>query len=519
MAVDAIKNLDLRRSPKPVVNSDVYGVSKKSGSRSGQMSKWLVNRLNRSSERSERETVVERSMDVVANDAHAASTIDSMGINISGTGLTPQANPYAKLLGWNREQSRYFQDQAEAAWTLWSKHADIRGRLKFWQIQYIAAYSMLMKGEFFRQPVMVDRPLVPFSFALQGIDPSRIFTPSDKRTDSKIRDGIVLGEYGEPVGYCVANTREMYSRMSLNSDKFTIIPAQNSHRPGMLHGFIQKEDEQGRGIPILSPAMKLIRDLADYLDFELIGAIITSSFPLFIETSDPGGTAMGLGSNLDGTSVTSSSDSRYQEVEPGQILYGNLNQRPHVLKTDRPGNAFDTFVERLLRAIGAAAGQPYEVIAKDFSKTNYSSARAALLEAWRVYAFYQKWLVDTLCQPCWDMVMEEAWLRGMIVLPKGSPDFYEARHLYTRAMWIPPKKGSVDPKKEMDAYIMAKEHNMMTLAQIAAELGGDWESNIEQRGIEIEMEREKGAMVAQTSIVINSEKEEKEGDDKKTSDD
>ena len=60
---------------------------------------------------------------------------------------------------------------------------------------------------------------------------------------------------------------------------------------------------------------------------------------------------------------------------------------------------------------------PYEIVARDVSKTNYSSARAALLEAWRIFGFYQKWLVDSFCQKVWEMVLEEAWLRGMITLP------------------------------------------------------------------------------------------------------
>lgn len=490
MAVDKIKNLDLRRNVTPVTGGSVYGVGKISGSHRGQLSKWIVQKLNRFSERTERETTLERSMDVVSNDAHAASIVDGMAVNIAGTGLVPQSTPNAKALGWSDDDVRRFQDQSEDVFALWSKHADVRGRLEFWQIQYLSVYSMLMKGEFFRQPVMVERPFVPFYLALQSIDPSRVFTPSDKLSNQSIRDGIEHGSYGEPSACYVANTNGMYVRGALPSSAMRKIPFKNAHRPGMLHGFIQKEDDQVRGVPVLSPAMKFIRDLGDYLDFELIGAIVTSSFPVFIETSDPTGAAASMGGTLDGRTASSSSP-RYQEIEPGQVLYGSFNQKPHVLSSERPGNSFDIFVERCLRAIGAAAGIPYEIVAKDFSKTNYSSARAALLEAWRMFGFYQKWLVQGLCQPCWDMALEEGWLRGMIELPKGSPDWYEARHLYTPAMWIPPKKGSIDPKKEIDAAIAAKDNNIMTLAQIIAEYGGDWEAVLDQRGREVEMEEEK----------------------------
>jgi lambda family phage portal protein len=509
MAVDAIKNLDLRPSGKKPLSGQagVYGVQRTAGSRKGPMGKWLVQKVQRFSERQERETISDRSQDVVANDPHASSTIDSMAVNITGTGLIPQANPYAKALGWTEEQSKEFQDQAELAFELWSHDADVRGRLEFWQIQYLSVYSMLMRGEFFRQPVMTDRPHKPFSFALQSIDAARVFSPSDKSNDKRIRDGILFDKTGAPLSYFVAETDSLYTRTSLASGSFANVPATIGHRPGMLHGFIQKEDEQVRGIPVLSPAMKFIRDLSDYLEFELIGAIVASSFPVFIETSDPVGTAEGFGRRIE------NSEDRYQEFQPGQVVYGNYNEKPHVLKSDRPGNSFDSFVERIIRAIGAAVGMPYEVIAKDFSKTNYSSARAALLEAWRVFSFYQKWLVQSLCQPCWDMVLEEAWLRGMITLPKGSPDWYTARHLYTRALWIPPRKGSVDPVKEITAAILAKDNNIMTLAQLASENGGDWETTLEQRGREVARETEKGIRPPSASMMPTEENKEEKDDD------
>lgn len=248
----------------------------------------------------------------------------------------------------------------------------------------------------------------------------------------------------------------------------------------MLHGLIIKDDDQYRGVSVLAPAMKFFRDLSDYLDFELVGAIVAASFPVFIETSNPDFATSGF--SPPGTSTANKP--KIQEVAAGNIFYGNAGEKPHVLSSNRPGDSFAPFVERLLRAVGASVGLPYEVIAKDFSKTNYSSARAALLEAWRVYSFYQKWLVFSFCQPLWEMVIEEAWLRGMIEIPKGSPDFYQARHLYTGAMWIPPRKGHVDPVKEMNANILGLENNILTLAQIIAEQGGDWETTLEQRARE-----------------------------------
>lgn len=116
--------------------------------------------------------------------------------------------------------------------------------------------------------------------------------------------------------------------------------------------------------------MKFFRDLSDYLDFELVGAIVAASFPVFIETANPDLASGGFSNTT--------TKQKYQEFSPGGVFYGAYGERPHVLNSNRPGDSFAPFVERLLRAVGASVGLPYEVVAKDFSKTNYSSARAAL---------------------------------------------------------------------------------------------------------------------------------------------
>jgi len=472
-----------------------YSVSRIAGSKKGTMGNWHTSRLNKWDEGPERETIATRAQDMVANDSHAASVIDSMSVNIVGTGLIPQSQPNAKLLGWNEDQTREFQSQAEWAWNLWAtKEADARGKLPFWAIQFQSIYSMLVNGEFFRLPVMIDQPGRTFGLALQSISPLRVCTPQILQTNPNIRDGVVLGKYGQPTAYYVFSPPAgvldgtiIDSYTSQPSTYFKRIPARIGHRPGMFHVFVAKEDEQVRGVSILAPAMKFFRDLSDYLDYELVGAIVAASFPVFIETSNPIEAAQYYQSDEQADEKT-----YYGEIPPGLVMYGNPGEKPHVLEANRPGNTFDSFVERILRAVGASVGMPYEIIAKDFSKTNYSSARAALLEAWRVFKFYQKWLVDQFCQLVWEMVLEEAYLRGLLQLPKGSPDWYDAMPAYTRAIWIPPKRGHVDPVKEMAANIKGLENNILTLADIAAENGGDWETALEQRAREKRKAQELG---------------------------
>lgn len=464
-------------------------VKSRGGMKKGTLFNWVVSKLSRWNEAQERETVSGRAEDLTANHPHAASTIDSMTTNVVGTGLNPQSKPKWRLLGISEKQAAAFAENAEWVYGTWCRHADLGNRLHFQDIQFQAAYSFLMNGEYVILPTMRKAEAKPgesaVRLALQTLSPVRMATPHDYMSKENIRDGVDLGPNSEPKGYYIATPKSGRMGRLLTSKDFTYYPAWQGHRPGVLHSYhaAAKSPDRVRGISVLAPAMKFFRDLSDYLDFELVGNIVASSFPLFIESANP----YEITGQLPTDSNNYSGDTtRYQEFEPGQVMYGSPGQKPHVLKNERPGNTFAAFVETILRGVGASVGMPYEVVAKDFSKTNYSSARAALLEAWRVYMLYRTWMERHLCQPVWQMVMEEAWLQGELVLPKGGPDFYDGLSEYTHASWIGPAKGHVDPLKEVKANQVLLKDGVLTMSDWAAELGKDWEAQIEQRGREVE---------------------------------
>jgi lambda family phage portal protein len=188
-----------------------------------------------------------------------------------------------------------------------------------------------------------------------------------------------------------------------------------------------------------------------------------------VKTENPYGAASA-------NAATTENDQRLEALEPGVIEYLGMNQDVTFAKPERPGTTFDQFVQRILRMIGAALGLPYELVLKDFSQTNYSSARAALLQAYRVFQVWQKMVVDHLCQPLWELLLEEAWLRGELT----APGFESRKWEYTRASWIPPGWKWVDPKREAEADKISIEMGLKTRADSCAEQGSDWEEKAEQ---------------------------------------
>ena len=511
----------------PVPQERVSSPSRDSGAYRGTISNYRPRRVaSQAGESAERTLTQDRAQDLYANDFAAHSAVDSIAINAVGTGLMPQPRIPHKRLGITEDQAFDVKEQMEWLWAEWCAEAHIAGGMHFEDIQFCAMTSILRMGEMLHVPVY-DPPSAEngrsFSLALQPLSPKRLCSPVDRQNDPFIRDGVRLNEYGKPVGYWIAapapsafDAERLALPHMLSSSDFRYIPSRLGHRPGMFHIFRHTEEEQVRGVSCLSPAVKLFRNMTDAIDHELLAQVIAASFPVFIglEEGRPGLPDSVMEQyNLADTKNTEGQREYLQEVNPGTIIYGQQGEKPHILESKRPSQNFMGFVELVLRAQGASMGIPYEVLLKDFSKTNYSSARAALNEAWKVFQLYRNWFARLYCQPIWDMVQEEAYLRGRLVLPSSAPGFYEARFLWTNAYWYGPSRGYVDPVKEVQANILAIANRLMTRTEHWAQNGGDYWEGMDQ--IEAE-EKRMQTMPPQSEVSLNIKTGKKS---KKASDD
>ena len=432
----------------------------------------------------ERALIQSRSADLASNDWAASSAVNAITSNAVGHGLQPQSELDRERLGLSESEALALQDDIERVWEDWTPTADVRGMLHFEDMQYLGLRTMLRQGELLHLPVMLRDPLRPLSLAIQPVSPTRLMTPSDRRFTASVRDGVEYDPAGAPSAYWIATPAPSspgayVSPSSLTSRDFTRIPAKIGHRPGAFHLFRHTEDEQERGVPIFSPGLNLFRHLSDSIDNELISQVITSSLTLFVELDESNNV---LPDYVQRRKRGPEEKPRYyQTVDSGTIMYGNANEKPHLLESSTPSPNFEQFCRFVLRSMAASVDMPYEVIAKDFSQTNYSSARAAMLEAWKVFTLYRQWLVAHYCQPIFRMVIEEAWLRGKLHFPAKAPDFYDAPNLYSSALWIGPARGYVDPVKEVNAVCKEIDYGLKTRREALAERGRDLDSVVKQR--------------------------------------
>lgn len=429
-------------------------------------------------EENERRLSSIRADDLYANDWAAKSSVNAVVTNSVGTGLKPQSSIAYQELGITAEEANKLQNQMEWLWDEWSGECHYRNTLSFDYLQGLAVRSLVRNGEFLHLPVMELRPGNKFALKIQDIKPHRLCTPCDKRSDPLIRDGVEVTAQGVPTHYWVYSPRPsniVLPEENYASADFQKIPAYVAHRKGIFHIFMPEEEEKFRGVSALSAGIKFFKHFNDAIDYELVAQIIAANFPVFIGMEK---NSQELPYNVE-IEKTGKQQRYYQEINPGSILYGNEGEKPEILESKRPSQNFLNFCELVLRSAAASLGLPYEEVSKDFSKTTYSSARAAMLEAWKIYCVYRDFFRSHYCQPIWNMVMEEAYLRGYLKLPSGI-DFYRARLFLCNCRWIGPSRGYIDPLKEVQANVLAINNGLMTRAEGIAERGNDFDETVNQ---------------------------------------
>ncbi|MFZ7126404.1 MAG: phage portal protein [Desulfobacterales bacterium] len=426
----------------------------------------------------------ERSRDSNRNDPVAAGATDTMKVNVVGRGLQPQSQIRADVIGISEDRAAALRRQAESAFRKWAPHADAANRLHWDDIQFLAFAKVVEDGEAICVPSWANEKWRPYGRCLELIESERLSSPAGERKRAK--NGIQFGSRGEPVKYWI---RRPGATGLIASDSHVPIAARDSKgRPKILHVYPQKRPGQSRGIPFFAPVLTYFKDLASYLEATVVTARVAACLAVFVTKENPLQTALNLGGTAEaGTSA------RVQGIEPGMVAYLNQGEKINVVDPKQPGDVFPSFVEALLRIIGMGIGMPYELIAKDFSKTNYSSARASLLEGRRMFDFWRYWWARQFCQPVWDLVLEEAFLRGEF----DAPDFYRWRHEYTRAKWLGGGWGWVDPVKEVQASRLRVDYGFSTLADEVSSMNGqDWEEVADQRAREIPIEIKNGVLPA-----------------------
>ncbi|BAK75397.1 phage portal protein, lambda family [Pseudogulbenkiania sp. NH8B] len=457
-------------------------------------------------------TLVARSRDLTRNNGIATSGIQTLVDNVVGVGLRLSATPDYRALGRTAEWAMQWQRNTERLWREFasSTDCDVARTLNFAGMTELMFRSQISDGDSLALPLWLGRPGARFKTCFQVVESDRLSNPNNQADSRTLRGGIEFNGYGEPLAYNIRKTHPGDYLMGVASvaGEWERVPARTVWgRLRVVHLHDKERTGQSRGKPIMSAVIQQFKMLDKYAGAELDAAVINAMMAAFIETEMDSEALLEL---LGGTPEKADAEVKRRnrgrpKLKSGSIIPLYPGEKMAPFMPARPAAQFEAFTVAVMRHIAAALGLPYELLLKDFSKTNYSSARAALLEAWRMFRSRREKLATYWAQPCYELWLEEAVNKGLI----EAPDFYQNRAAYCRAKWIGPGRGWVDPVKEAQAAQIRMNAGISTLEAECAEQGLDWEEVLEQRAREQQRMRELGidpatlAKVAPITFVEN----------------
>ena len=422
------------------------------------------------------QTLRERSRDLVQNNPIAGGAISTAVNNVVGTGLRLKAQIDRDVLGMTEDEELEFEKLAERGFRVWTGECDLERTLSFYEIQDLAFRSTLESGDVFVLLPFLRRTGEAFGLKLQVIEGDRICNKDGQSdlTNPKLRGGVKLDDNGAPIAYQIMQQHPgdagMIKRVWDEVDVYT-----SDGRRRVLHLYRKIRPGQHRGLPYLAPVIEPLKQLERYTDAELMAAVISGMFTVFIKTETGEGLSPMAPTSETGGSV---SDEDYK-LAPGAILELGMGDSIQTADPKRPNDKFDPFVLAIIRQIGMALEMPYEILIKHFT-SSYSAARAAILDAWRFFHARRSWLVRQFCEPVYEAWMYEAVSRGYLY----APGFYTdpiMRAAYLGAEWIGPTQGQIDPVKEVAAAEKRLALRLTTRSEECAGLTGtDWEQKIPQ---------------------------------------
>ena len=438
-------------------------------------------------------TLRERSRDLTRNNALAGGAINTKVTNIVGTGLRLKASIDRDALSLTDDQANEWEAAAEREWKLWSEsqECDIERTLRFTDIQSLSLRSVLENGDVFILLPMIERPGNPYELKVQMIEADRISNPDSKGDTESIAGGVERDSTGAPVRYHIADKHPgNYLRpRAIKWDSRAAFG--ETGRRNVLHLYNKIRIGQTRGVPDLAPVMELLKQLGRYTDAEIMAAVMSGMFTVFIksESGDESMSAMDPTTEVGGKST----DKDYK-MAPGAMLELSNDESVEFADPKRPNQSFDPFVLAIMRQIGVALELPFELLVKHFT-ASYSAARAALLEAWKFFSARRQWLAMNLCQPVYEAVIEEAVLKGRLAAPGFINGDALIRKAYLGAEWIGPARGQIDELKEVKAARERVDGGFSTASRETAMINGsDWERDHKQRVRERQAKEADGLM-------------------------
>lgn len=366
----------------------------------------------------------------------------------------------------------------EETWAKWcrAENCHVSGKLSFSDIERLAIRSTAESGEIFIRMVPDARGRMKTKLSLEIIEADRVDEGYNGKSESgnEIRMGVEVDQWGKPLKYYFTQKHPGDYQFRGPSESSSVLRIAVDAKD-VIHLFRTERPGQTRGAPWLSSAIMRLHHMSGFEEAEIIRKRAEASVMGFVKSPMP---ELPADEVYQGQRVVEFQPGKWTQLAPGEEI-----EVPNITPS---AAQFDPFMRAMLRGVASGIGISYESLSKDYSQSNYSSSRLALLDDRDNWKVLQCWMIENFHQRVFERFLDMAVLAGDLPLRgyEQSPDMFQA------VRWMPRGWSWIDPAKEVAAFENAIKAGFMTQADVIAQGGGDLDEFLENRKREVERAEE-----------------------------
>ncbi|NVM87623.1 lambda family phage portal protein [Variovorax sp. SG517] len=467
-----------------------------------------------------------RAKDLVRNNGYARGAVQNQKDRIVGASYKLQLQPVYKLLGITAKVAAAWASQVEVAFHAWADDPDcwIDAQRKRTFSQFVREMSgtEMVQGEGFL--VRQWRPS-PSGYAtcFTTVEPERVSTPGVQGllnnqeevlpNGNRVRAGVELDAWGAAVAYHIRTKHQQdfgYLASTAVGQWDRVTKLNEFGWRQVIHLFEVEQADQTRGFSAMASTLQKLKMMDMQEDLELQLSQLGTAFAMYIKTP--------LGRQRAKEIMGADDEEGMMKftqmcMAAQEAFYGsagvNINgvKLPTLYPDDeigvlQPHNQaanHEQFKEGLMRQNARGWGMSFEEASGDFSKTSYSSARAAMQIAWAYVLAKRAAIADKAATLMFRLWFDEAIVRGTIAPPPGvkywpdnSTQMGQIFAWLTSCTWIGAGKIVLDEFKQAKANEVGLATHQVALDDILAENGNDLERLLDGHVRTREMFEERG---------------------------
>ncbi len=412
-----------------------------------------------------------RARELVQNSDHARGFIRIVRNNVVGA---PGFVLQSRAVRANGKPDVGMRTAIESEWAAWGRrgNCEVSGKFSWRQLQRHVIETAARDGEAF---VRIVAPYPnQWGFALQVIDPEAVdINYNGEHAGHQVRMGVEMDDARRPQAYWL-NAEPTINQSSYRfGDRYRVPAAE------MLHIYQPEFCWQTRGVPWLAASAQRMHMIAGTEDAEVTASRASAAKFAAYEAKEfappPEDMASSNLVDANGNPISSDPGQFAQDVAPGMMEVVPFGYELKMLDPQHPNAAMPEFLKWGLRSVATGMGVSYNTLGNDAEGVNYTSLRFFLGVERDHWMEAQDWFESEFPDPVRSMWTDvQLQLGNLQSRPGRESQFHAVR-------WQPRRWEGPDPAKQSQADKNELEIGSVTLSQIYARKGVDFDDAIKQR--------------------------------------